>query len=723
MKQKTFKHIQQQGESDCGVACLKMILQQFGSDASFERLRELSGTSLTGTTMLGLLQAGQKLGLDTEGYEADMPSLKACEDICILHVLINNQLQHYLVCYGFDAEKQAFIIADPGQPAIQYLSESALDQIWQSKNLLLIKPSPALVPVSTKQHNQRLWFWSFIKEDLNLLGVAAVLGVIIAVLGLSTAIFSQKLIDKILPEHDATRLYTGVGLLLVLLLARTAVNYIRQLFLLRQSRDFNIRLIDFFYSSLMNLPKAFFDNRKTGELVARMNDTTRIQQTIARIVGDSAIDVLLVFVAIGAIFSYNVWVGLLSVLWLPVFGFIVYRFHKPILFGQRDVMSAYAMNESNFINTMQGTETIKVTNNQNMFTNITKTLYGFFQKRLYDLSMVGLKYNALSEFISTIFIVAIICGASYFVLVGVLTAGSIMAIIQMVSMLMSSASRLAMTNIQLQEAKVAFDRMNEFTDLESEFDTEIDSLKENVESFEKLEVQDLSFRFAGRKPLLNNVSFEIEKGEMIAILGESGGGKSTILQILQKFQKPESGSIKINDANFNDLSIEQWRNKIAVVPQQVHLFNGTLVENITLGDPSVSEEQLLAFFENYGFNRFFEQFPNGYATLLGENGISISGGQTQLVGLARALWRNPQLLLLDEPTAGLDSDSERFVINLLKSLNSQMAVVILTHRMSLARPCNKIYILQNGRLSANGNHQTLLQSDNLYKRAWLSEAA
>ncbi|MDZ7879844.1 MAG: ABC transporter ATP-binding protein [Saprospiraceae bacterium] len=261
--------------------------------------------------------------------------------------------------------------------------------------------------------------------------------------------------------------------------------------------------------------------------------------------------------------------------------------------------------------------------------------------------------------------------------------------------------------------------MTEFTGIEPEYHPELDKEKAVISDFEELKVEHVYFRFAGRKQLLKDINFSVRKGEMIALIGESGGGKSTILQILQKFLQPESGKVLINGLDIDAVSTEQWRNQIGVLPQQVHLFNGTLVENIILGDPSVSEEKLVAFFENYGFNRYFEQFPNGYATVLGENGINISGGQIQLVGLARALWRNPQVLLLDEPTAGLDNDTERFVIQLLKKISPKMGIIILTHRISFARPCHEIYILKNGEISEYGNHNLLIETDNLYKRSWL----
>lgn len=668
--------------------------------------------------MLGLYQAAVKLGLQAEGYEADLDNLRECEDICILHVIKKNQLQHFVVCYGFDEQAGAFRIGDPADPDITMLTPEALADIWKSRSLLLLRPTSRLK--SRSDQSRRRWYWihRLIREDLNILGLALVLGIAVAVLGLATAIFSQKLIDDILPSNDRLRLFTGVGLLLALLLTRSFLSFLRQLFLLRQSRDFNVRIIDYFYGNLLHLPKPFFDNRKTGDLIARMNDTQRIQRTISNLVSSAMIDVLMVLVATGAIFWYDWRVGLVTLAWIPLFAYIVYRFHRSIVGGQRAVMAAYARNESHYVDTIQGIGAIKVTNKQSVFARLTTAVYTFFQQRIYDLGHIGIRFSLSTDLLSAVFVVGVITWSSVNVLQGSLTTGGMIAILQMIGMVMASAGALALTNIQLQEAQVAFDRMFEFTAIESEYAEEEEKPRAVINDFAELRAEGLAFRFPGRPLLLEEVSFRVRRGEWIAILGESGCGKSTLLQILQKFYAPESGEIKVNGIDLDLVSFTSWREQLGVVPQEVKIFNGTVLDNVLLGDQPGDPEQLQHFFRYYGFSRYFEQLPQSYATIVGEEGINLSGGQRQLVALARALYHRPQLLLLDEPTAALDRDTEHFVLDLLGRLREEMGIILCTHRLKTARRADRIYIIENGCIQQQGRHRELLQSDNLYSRAW-----
>jgi ATP-binding cassette subfamily B protein len=713
-------HVRQQDQTDCGVACLKAALNHFELQAvSFERLRELSGTSLTGTTMLGLLQAAKEVGIEAEGFEADLPSLQACEDLCILHIIKDQRLQHYVVFYGYDARKSVFLIGDPANPKPEEWSEAKLLAVWQSKALLLLKKKATPETETAAQTGQWEWIKSLVEEDTPLLSIALVMGVVLAVLGLATAIFSQQLLDSILPEADRSRLFIGAGLLLFLLLARAGIQYLRSLLLIRQSFDFNLRIIDHFYGRLLRLPKSFFDNRKTGDLIARMNDTQRIQRAVSNILASVVIDALMVLVASGAIIWFDWRIGLVSLAWLPVFGFIVYRFHPPILSSQRSVMASYAANESNYVDTIQGVGVIKLHGKESVFSTLTNTVYRLFQEAALGLGKIAIRYQLWTQATSVLFIVGIILWSAVKVLSDTMTTGELIAILQMVGLLMTSATTLASANIQLQEARVAFDRMHEFVSIPSETERETHQPRALTDSFEELRVEGLTFRFPGRPLLLKDVSFRLRRGEWISLMGESGMGKSTLLQILQKFYAAESGSIKINGIDFDLLDFADWRTHLGILPQEIKLFNGTVLDNILVGAVPEKPEELDQFFQQYGLDSFFRELPNGYATIVGEQGVNLSGGQKQILGIARALWRRPSLLLLDEPTAALDRHTEVFLLDLLQKLKAEMGILVLTHRLSTARRSDKIFVLADGVTLVSGNHQELLDHDNnLYALAW-----
>jgi len=643
--------------------------------------------------------------------------LKTLEFPAILHIIKNKDFLHFIVCYAYHQDTDSFLISDPGELNIKQYAASELDALWQSKALLLLKSSPALRqnPRSDTLGYKLRWLYGFAKPDFDLLFVSFIMGVFISGLGLSVAVFSQKLIDHILPDKDSLKLFVGSGLLLFLLLLRIMLTYVRQLFLLRQTKDFNIRILTFFYSTLLNLPKLFFDSRKTGELISRMNDTSRIQQTVADIFTHFMIEVIVVLINTVGLFYYHVHIGLISLLWLPVFGWIVYRYNRSLLEGQRNVMVAYALNESNYIDTIQGIGVIKVANRESLFTEKTKAVYAFFQEQLFQLGLVGNRFNTLSQIASSIFIVGIILYSSVLVLNASISIGTVMAIIQMIGMAMMSASAIAVINISLQEAKVASDRMQEFTELPREYDPEQESAKPPISTFQSLHVNALNFRFTGRPLLLNRLSFEINKGEIIAILGESGSGKSTLLQILQRFYIPESGLIGVNGFPIDNFSIVEWRKILGAVPQQIKLFTAPLFENILLRPAEEKDIELLEhFLKEYGFDKHFEKLPYQYNTLLGESGVNISGGQQQLVALARALYHKPQLLLLDEATAALDRYTEQTILNLLLSLRSKMGIIIVTHRAKTASIADRIYIIEDGKFSTHGTPDHLIQSKNLY---------
>lgn len=707
---KTF--VLQHDQSDCGVACLLSLVQYYGGAHTLEELRSLSGTTVQGTTLLGLYQAANSIGFEAEGNEADIEVLKAYNAPLILHLTMGN-LEHYVVCYGF--EKGVFIIGDPAKGIIK-LSPEELNSLWRSKTCLTLTPTPQFKKKITQQKVQFKWFLNLIQKDVRLLLISGLLGTVIAVLGLAMAIFSQKLIDNILPSKDVSKLIQGVLLLTFLLLARIGISVVREYFLLLQAKDFNTRINQQFFSKLLHLPKFFFDTRKIGELVARLNDTQRIQRVIKMLVSATFIDILVVLITSAFLFYYSWQVGVFTLLSIPIYFFVIHKNNAKIVALQREVMQSYALVESHYINTFQGITDIKIGNKQGVFSKVNKTIFLSSQEKAFQLGKVNIKLSWISGAISVIFLVNILVYNAIQVLNGTLLLGELMAILSMVGSLLPSVLNLALISIPINEAKVAFARMYNFTAIPPEQEE-----GENIDTIDRITLENVSFRFIGRKPILHHLSLQINKGEIVAVVGENGCGKSTLANLLLQFYPPDEGVIYINQQYpLNTIATKSYRSKVAYIPQEVAIFNGNVLDNILLGTPCKAED-LLAFLSEYGFDTYFNQFPQGLTTQLGEKGVNISGGQKQLIAFARALFKKPQLLILDEATSAMDRHTEAFVHRILNQIKRDSLTLFISHRLhSLQHFADRICILENGTISHSGTHNLLMQTQNFYSDFFLS---
>jgi ATP-binding cassette subfamily B protein len=708
---KIKEFVLQHGKSDCGVACLLSIIKYYKGSSTLEKLRELSGTTKQGTTLLGLYQAANKLGFLAQGNEANIDALKNHKEPLILHLIIDDHLEHYVVCYAYKNGK--FIIGDPSKGITKYTPQE-LEKAWKSKTCLTLTLTDKFVKADDTAKNKRLWFLNILKDDYKLLAFSVLLGLGIAILGMTMALFSQKLIDDILPSKDLTKLITGIFLVAFLLLLRVLFTALRDFFLIRQTKDFNNRIIDSFYSALLHLPKPFFDTRKIGELVARLNDTQRVQRVIKMLASSLIINILVTIVSLVYVFTFSWQTGLIAFVSLPFYFFLIYSFNKRIISAQKAVMQGYAMSESNYITSMQGISTIKNSNRQSIFKKINQLIYGNFQDKAYHLGKINLRLSVFSGVFSILFLIGILVYTSTQVLNETMQLGELMAILGVTGSLLPSVASLALIAIPINEAKVAFGRMYEFASIDKESEG-----KTSLSKFENLEIKSLSFRFAGRSQLLKNINLSVLKNECIAIVGESGCGKSTLGQVLQKFYPFESGEIIINKKHkLKDILTTDWRNIIGVIPQDVTIFSGNVIDNILLGKEETSEN-IISFIKDFGFDEFIDGLPQGYATILGEEGINLSGGQKQIIALMRVLYKKPQLLILDEFTSAMDRKTEQFVLNLLNKLKSELTILFISHRLhSLPNIANKIYVIENGQTKISGSHKTLMQTSNFYSDFW-----
>lgn len=676
LKQIQKTHVLQRYQSDCGVACLLSIIQYYGGNESIERLRELSGTTLEGTSMYGLYQTAERIGFNASGIKGEIQDLKNNKTPIILHFLYEDGLEHYVVCYEYNAEK-GFLIGDPAN-SIKYTSEEELDLYWKKRFCLILSPNQYFVTSKTTKKRKRELFIRLLKDDYRLLLFTILIGMCIALLGMAMSIFSQKLIDNILPSQNVHKLIYGIVLLSLLLLFRIGFMVLREFVIIKQSRDFNNRVNTNFFKNILQLPKIFFDNRKIGELVARLNDTHRIQDVIKSMVSSTVLDSMICLLSIVLLWIYSWEIALVSIASLPIYFYIIYRNRNKIIFSQRAIMQAYASNESNYIAAIQGIATIKNDNKHEFFEKNNINIYSNFQNKIFNLGLINIRLSWQAGLAGLVFLIGILCYTTISVLNKELKLGELMAILGISGSLLPSIGNLALVFIPINEARIAFDRMYDFISVEKESD-----VGDDIDEINSIELKDISFCFAGRRPLFEGVNVTLAKGTITAIIGESGSGKTTLANILQKFYSWNQGQIIVNNINeLQDISLPSWRGKMGVIPQDVHIFNGNVLYNIVLDE--VCDTQLLKDIVNqYNLNDFILNLPNGLMTLVGEEGVNLSGGQKQIIGLLRVLYRQPQFYILDEPTAALDKNTEKLVISILAKLKVNSIILLITHRLSL----------------------------------------
>ncbi len=394
---KTF--VRQHSRFYCGLACLASVTRYHGGDTTQEKLQAISGTTLNGTSLLGLYHAAVKSGFDAGGYEAATENLKGLDAPVILHTITSEGLEHFVVCCGFSNEK--FIIGDPAQGVLQ-LSEQELSAIWKSKALLKLTPGKGFKAYSAIKAKKREWFFQLIKPDMPVLGIAAFMGVVISVLGLATAIFTQKIIDRFIPEKDMGNLIAGLIIFGLVLIARAIMGYVRTVFLVRQGKDMNIRLVSGFFGKLLYLPKPFFDSTTTGDMVARLNDAQRIQRVVVSLSSQVTIDLLIVLTSYAYIFSLSVSADFISLLAIPFFGTVAWLFNKRIIKSQQQVMQTYAATESKYIDTLQGIKAIKSFNSENLFSKIVNLVYSVYMQSAYKLGLISAKLSFWVTLVSSL---------------------------------------------------------------------------------------------------------------------------------------------------------------------------------------------------------------------------------------------------------------------------------------------------------------------------------
>jgi ATP-binding cassette subfamily B protein len=419
-------------------------------------------------------------------------------------------------------------------------------------------------------------------------------------------------------------------------------------------------------------------------------------------------------------FTYYWKLALLMLAIIPfyvVIYFIVNRINKK---QQRALMESSAELESQLVESLNSIATIKRFGIEDMTNIKTENRFVVLLRTIYQASISSLYIGSTSEFITRLLTIVLLWVGTYFVIEQELTPGELLSFYSLVGYFTGPIQSLIGTNKTIQEALIAADRLFEIIDLERE--TEGNKMTLTPEMVGNIRFENVNFRYGTRVQVFENLALTIQKGEVTALIGESGSGKSTLMYLLQNLYSLTSGSIFIGNYDIKHISSESLRKIVSVVPQQIDLLSGSLLENISLGDFNPNMQRIIEISNLLGNSAFIEKLPNGFNTRLGEHGTNISGGQRQRIAIARALYRNPEILILDEATSALDVISEKNIQNAIEFLRNQgKTIIIIAHRLSTIKSADKILVLENGKLVQEGNHQSLLYQEGVYNRLWMQQ--
>ncbi len=561
------------------------------------------------------------------------------------------------------------------------------------------------------------WFVPLLLKDIHLLVITVVLGVMSSLLGLSMAVFSQKLIDEIIPRNDIAYLIKGICIIAAILVVKLSLSYIQSYIGLLHGKKFNLGLIDSFFKKLLFLPKKFFDENKTGGLITRMHDSGAIHGTITFVVNTLLLNIINITISAIFLFHYSSTLGLIALSSFPIF-LISAVLSKNAMKARVEAMyEANAENEGHYIASIQNSDLIKTHNKQDYFTKINYFTYRNLQEKVLLSSRAGLAFGITSESIGTFFYLMMLSFAAFQTISGLMTIGEFTATLGVATGILWPIGALGNSIMHLQSAQVAFDRMFQVVSTQREFLEDEEKNKRKLDDIQLIEFDNVHFSYDQSKEVLDGISFSVRRGEIVCIFGKNGAGKSTILNLIMALYKPHAGIVRFNNTDAKELSVVDLRNHIAIISQQTKLFEGPVIKNICLSDSEEEYHSSVNYLSELGFDEYISSINGGYAAKISESGNNLSGGQKQIISLARALNKRPDVLLVDEATASLDGDSENFVIEKLREFSAKGGIVVMvSHRLRPARAATKIIVLDNRSVSHVGTHDELMKTKNLYSK-------
>lgn len=707
------KKVQQHDISDCGVACLVSVAAHYRLFIPLSKVRQFTGTDKQGTNVLGLLEGAKKLGFDAKGVQCDIASLSNIPKPAIAHLHLKNGLQHFVVIYK--VSKKSIKIMDPGSGRYVTMSPEKFKEQWTGILVILV-PNESFIPKNEKTL-LLLKFWQLLKPHKYILIQSLFGSLFYTLLGFSTSIYIQKITDHVLVNENYRLLNIMSVVMLILLLIQIFLNVFKDVFLIRSGQEIDSRLILGYYKHLLQLPQQFFDTMQVGELISRVNDAVKIRLFINNTSLTLMVNFFIVVFSFILMFSYYWKLGLIMICIIPIY-LIIYlitdRLNKKT---ERSIMESSAELESQLIESITTVSTIKQFGIHEFMQIKTEGKFIKLLQLSYKSSLNQVFSQASTQTISNLFTIFLLWVGSYYVISKELTQGELFSFYAILGYLTGPVSGLILSNKIIQNALIAADRLFEILDLETEPTQENNSISKPKNT--NIYFKNVSFSYGSRPRVFTDLTLRFNQGEITAIVGESGSGKSTIIQLLQGLYQISKGQIFLGNQDIKYFNKSSLRKLIGVVPQELHLIDANIVENIALGEIHVDMERVIHVCHMLNIISFIEELPQGFYTNIGENGATLSGGEKQRITIARALYRDPDILVLDEASSSLDSASEKVLQNVMQQLvKNGKSIILITHRVVNLSYANRILVLQNGKLIEDGSPDHLLASNGVFRNLW-----
>lgn len=557
-------------------------------------------------------------------------------------------------------------------------------------------------------------FKTIIWPRRNLVFVGFILIIIRSLSGFVLPLQSKVLLDEVVPNKDYTQLYTLIAIVIGAISVQAITSFLLTKVLSIQAQYLISELRAEVQRKVLTLPISFFDNTKSGALVSRiMSDVEGVRNLIGtglvQLIGGSFTAIVTLVILI----KMNVWMTLFTFVPLSIFGLIALKSFKYIrpIFRTRGKINAEV--KGRLTETLGGIRVIKAFNAEEQESKI-------FEKGVADI-FINVKKSMTATAImtsSSTFLIGLattgVMGiGGYYMIQGTLTFGDFIQFTFLLAFMVAPIVQMSNIGSQLTEALAGLDRTEELMSMSAEEDDVSRTIElDKVDG--EIKFDDVSFSYEAGKEVLHNINFQVPAGSVTALVGSSGSGKSTIAGLSATFLNPKSGTITIDNQDMSKVKLYSYRKNLGVVLQDEFLFEGTIRENILFPRPNATDEELQNAVNAAYVNEFTDRFDDGLDTLIGERGVKLSGGQRQRLAIARAILADPRILILDEATSSLDTESEALIQKSLSELIKNRTTIVIAHRLSTIKKANQILVIESGKIAERGTHDELIDAKGRY---------